>query len=109
MPSRNHGDRLAKLRPESGAKALEQSLKSEGAYTLGKLGHEVEAAMENLARVRARETPSSALLYEIADLVWRYFVQREMLGMPNHQPVIEHYRIPTDVLNKVGSGKRPAE
>ena len=44
------------------------------------------------------------LVQDAAEAVWRYFIQREALGLRNHQLVIRSYKIPGEVLAKVGSG-----
>ena len=97
----------------AGASPLEHALNAERALTLGKLGREVEAtllAWRSIGGAREAERRAAAL-QACADAVWRYFIQREVQGLTNHEPVIEFYRIPPDVLARVGasSGPSPAE
>lgn len=43
------------------------------------------------------------LLDNAADAVWRLFVQREAGDLSDHQPLIERFGIPHEVLVRVGS------
>jgi hypothetical protein len=45
----------------------------------------------------------SRLLDSAADAVWRLFVQREAGDLTDHQPLIQRFGIPHDVLARVGS------
>ena len=100
------------MNPRSGAKGgaspLDQVLKAERAFTLGKLGREVEAKLAALRDLESTGTDEQRLAaaFACADAVWRYFIQRESHGLMTHEPVIEYYRIPEAVLAKVGA-RRP--
>ena len=102
MPFRVPLDLATLPRRESGASALQHQLMAEGAASLGRLGRAVEAALASDADRR------EALLYACADAVWRYFVQREVCGLVNHDRVVESYAIPPEVLAKVGASPVPA-
>lgn len=79
--------------------ALEAELAGEGASALGRLGKAVEQAMTAL-----NEAPEDAdRLKAAADAVWRYFVQREVMGLRDHRPVIRDYGIPQRVLRRLGA------
>ena len=79
--------------------ALEAELAGEGASALGRLGKAVE---ETLAALN--DTPEDALLLKAAaDAVWRYFVQREVMGLRDHRPAIRDYAIPRRVLLRLGA------
>ncbi|HEY0997155.1 MAG TPA: DUF6665 family protein [Gemmatimonadaceae bacterium] len=86
--------------------ALRGTLLGDGARVLGRLGREVEAALAALhaAPAPAREEAE----YRCADVVWRYFVQREAMGLASHDRVIEMYAIPHAVLAKVGARRPPS-
>jgi hypothetical protein len=45
----------------------------------------------------------SRFLDHAADAVWRLFVQREAGDLTDHQPLIQRFGIPQDVLARVGS------
>jgi hypothetical protein len=76
---------------------------------LGRLGGAVESALARLADVMTHGTTAQQVdaQYDAAAAVWVYFVQREAMGLRQHTPVIEMYRIPASVLAKVGAA-RPA-
>ena len=79
--------------------ALEAELAAEGASALGRLGKAVERSLAEL-----RTAPDdAALLKAAADAVWRYFVQREVMGLKDHRPVIRDYAIPPRVLRRLGA------
>jgi hypothetical protein len=92
-------------RTDPGASALEHLLRGEFALILGRLGREVEASLAHLETLRENGDLAmrTAALYSCADAVWRYLVQREVLGLTRHEPVIEFYRIPAEVLARVGA------
>jgi hypothetical protein len=94
----------------TGASPLEHALNAERALTLGKLGRDVEAALlmwRSVSEVREPDRRAAAL-QACADAVWRYFVQREVHGLISHEPVIEFYRIPREVLARVGASSSPS-
>jgi hypothetical protein len=89
----------------AGASPLEHALNAERALTLGKLGREVEATLRTWRSLSDSREPDrrAAALHACADAVWRYFIQREVQGLTSHEPVIEFYRIPPEVLARVGA------
>jgi hypothetical protein len=110
MPARVPADLSTLLRTESGLTALQHELRAEGAATLGRLGRAVEAALRELRALDegdATDERRETLLYASAEVVWRYFVQREAFGLVNHDPVIEAYAIPREVLARVGATPPP--
>lgn len=106
MSDRKPAPEVAKLpKPQDGHAALLRELRGESAAALGRLGRAVESGLERLRALEPDADPArrTALLYECADAVWRYFVQREACGLRSHRPVIEAYGIPREVLAKVGA------
>jgi hypothetical protein len=73
----------------------------ERAAALGRLGRDVEAALAALAGTQGPDR--TAEIMRAADAVWRYFVQREACGLVDHAWAIADYRIPREVLAKVGA------
>ena len=104
MTQRKSPDLLPR-RPVTAASPLEHALNAERALTLGKLGREVEAALLTWRSVSEVSEPKrrAAALQACADAVWRYFIQREVQGLMSHEPVIEFYQIPPEVLARVGA------
>jgi hypothetical protein len=95
----------------AGANPLEHAINAERAITLGRLGREVEAALLAWQSTREAREPErrAAALQACADAVWRYFIQRELQGLMRHEPVIEFYQIPQEVLARVGASSSPPE
>ncbi len=94
-------DRLA----ESGAERLEHELLAEKAATLARLSERVDAALERLRE--HDETGGSAdareaLLRQAARAVWEFFIQRELAGFRDEKQIIHQYKIPRDVLSRLG-------
>lgn len=89
---------------EASLSGVERELKGEQAVSLGRYGREVERALEVLRSADAPDPDTRRQrVQEAAEAVWRYFIQREALGLSNHDLVIEHYAIPGEVLARVGS------
>jgi hypothetical protein len=52
----------------------------------------------------ARDAPEREnALKQVASAVYAYFIQRELCGMRRHQDVIREYRIPAEVLVRLGT------
>jgi hypothetical protein len=55
----------------------------------------------------SKHKPTDVLAGQQAtDAVWRYFIQREVQGLISHDPVIEFYQIPREVLARVGASSK---
>ena len=92
----------ARLKPESGDGVLHYELLQEQAYSLGRAGRKIEAALQAL-----REHPGGegreAVLKAAADAVWGFLVQREVMGLRDRAAIIAHYGIPREVLARLGA------
>jgi hypothetical protein len=90
--------------------ALGHEAMAETAAALGRIGRKLEQALEALSRHDA--TPGSnrnrdELVQEAADCAWVLFIQRDYLGMKTDHHLHETYRIPREVMVRVGVfGKR---
>lgn len=76
-------------------------LLADAARVLGQLGRDIEAAL-HVVRTAPQDARRDAE-YRCAALVWKYFVQREAMGLRSHDQVIETLGIPPGVLAKVGA------
>ena len=85
-------------RQPTGAEILEAEMRGEQAYALGLAGKRMESALATFAS--SNGDPRNTQL--AADAVQSFFIQREMIGLRNHDYVIEFYTIPPEVLAKVG-------
>lgn len=74
---------------------------AEMASSLGRAGRLVERRLEELDTCADGEY--QARLKAAALAVYAYFVQRECVGLYNHDDAIYQYAIPGEVLAKVGS------
>jgi hypothetical protein len=89
---------------ETGTSVLDHEIAGEKAASLGRAGEAVEKALARLAdpeflAVEGRD----ALLKAAADAVWKFFVQREVMGLRDQAPAIRHYNIPRAVLVRLGA------
>lgn len=82
--------------------ALNHELLEEQAFSLGRAGRKVEAALATL-----REHPGgeerAAVVKAAADAVWAFLVQREVMGLRDRAQIVAHYDIPHEVLVRIGA------
>jgi len=86
--------------------ATSLELLGEKAATLGRSARKMEIALARLADFDAGQVQGaerSALLKAAATAVWHFFIQREVCGFRDQRPVIAEYRIPRDVLKRLGA------
>ena len=92
---------LKRLGADSGEAALRYELVEEQAAALGRMGRKAEAA---LAALKAHEGEGRGeAVKAAADAVWCFLVQREVMGLRDRTAVVAHYRIPREVLNRIGA------
>jgi len=87
---------------DTGEAVLRYELLEEQAASLGRAGAKVEAALAALAAHPGGEG-RAAVLKAAADAVWGFFVQREVMGLRDRAAAVAHYRIPAEVLNRLGA------
>lgn len=75
----------------------------EKAASLGRAGERVEKSIAALERHVGDDDARTRLLVQATDAVYAYFVQRELCGFRRHHDVIAHYRIPREVLARLGA------
>jgi hypothetical protein len=103
------------LSRETGWDVLDYELREQKAHTLGKLGGQVEQVLVALRAFDAAahgtdgEERRRAMLDDAADLVWAFMIQRELCGFRNWEAVVKDYRIPREVLNRVGQVRRKTD
>jgi hypothetical protein len=92
-----------------GGPGLEVELLAERAASLGRAGERVEATLAALAAFDAGRAVAAVLgggrerlVHEAAEAVWSYFVQREAIGLRDHDEAVAHYGIPREVMARVG-------
>lgn len=93
---------VTRLKPETGDAVLHYELMQEQAYSLGRAGGKVEAALAALAAHPGGEGRAE-LVTAAADAVWGFLVQREIMGLRDRAAIVAHYGIPREVLVRIGA------
>jgi hypothetical protein len=89
---------------------LQRELAEERAGALGRCGRRLEDALELFHDHEAAEGRSAAkrerLLWDLAERVEAFVVQREACGLRDSRQVLKLYGIPAEVIARVGA-RRP--
>ncbi len=88
---------------ETSLDAIGQEILAEKAASLGHAGRKVELALVRLRAHQGDGETRMALVRNAADAVYGYFVQRELCGFRRHDDVIRDYKIPGEVLVRLGA------
>lgn len=97
---------------ETGWSVLDHELREQKAQALGSLGTQVEQALAALRAFDAedprpdRTARRSDLVDDAAERVWAFMVQREICGLRHWDAVVKDYRIPGEVLSRLGQARR---
>lgn len=103
-------DMIRKFEEATGVAPIEVQAAEEQAYSLGKTGRDVEKAIAELEACSVDDPRREDRLWRASDAVWRYFIQREACGVRDHRQAVRFYRIPGDVLSRLGAKpKREAD
>ena len=105
MSLRDSLDLIRTVRPDAGTSALEHEIMAERASSLGAAEQRVVKAVAALA---AADGDRDDRLAEARQLVWQYFVQRELVGFRKHNDVIQELSIPREVLVGLGAMSKRA-
>jgi hypothetical protein len=98
-------------RPKTGWDVLEHEILGEQAATIGRLGRELQAALDALdAFKRAVSSGVTAadgrqrarLVDEAAYALWNFVVQRECSGFRGTEHILKDYAVPAEVRAKMG-------
>ena len=87
--------------------ALRVEIVREQAVSLGRLGRQLEAALDALRCFDAQGNPGrpgerEALVVEAGTVLWHFVVQREACGLRDSARVMEDYRVPKEVRGRMG-------
>ena len=104
MSLRDSLDLIAMVRPDAGTAAINHEILAERASSLGAAEQRVIKAIAALA---AATVDREIRLADARDMVWAYFVQRELIGFRRHTDVIQDLSISSEVL--VGLGVIPSK
>lgn len=83
--------------------ALGHEVLAEKAASLGRAGERMERALSGLAALAHEAPERPAALRESAEAVYAYFIQRELCGFRRHDDIIRDYRIPREVIVRLGA------
>jgi len=87
---------------KTGESVLEHELLAEKAHSLGLAANRLKKDLEDLQSFSGTSNARKPLLQAAGDSAQAYFIQRELMGMTDHSHPIEHYKIPKDVLARIG-------
>jgi hypothetical protein len=90
---------------EAAADQLDQEILEEKVASLTRAGRRVEAAIADIAAYDAGDRPGAdrhELVNAAAREVWAFLIQREMCGLRDEKRTVEQYRIPREVMIRVG-------
>ena len=104
MSLRDSLDLITMVRPEAGTAAIDHEILAERASSLGAAEQRVIKAMTALASAQGDRTDA---LNEARNVVWAYFVQRELIGFRRHADVIQELSITPEVLAGLGASTKP--
>jgi hypothetical protein len=100
----------------SGYATLQYEIAEEKASALGRLGRRLEAALTALAacpRTSSNRKIRDHLLEQAGYALWLLAVQREACGLNNLTHLLQVYRVPNEVVGRMGPlavpGMRPME
>jgi hypothetical protein len=105
--------RVVMVRPKTGYDVLEYEIREEQAATMGRLGRELQDALDALdafkREVRSEETPAhnrdvqrERLVAAAGYALWNFVVQRECSGFRGTEHILKDYVVPPEVRARMG-------
>jgi len=100
------------------AQLLDHEFEQEKASALGRLGRALEQAIGALAAFDAEHAPlanaaaperqaRTKLLADASMALWHFVVQREACGLRDARQMMRDYRVPPDVMARMGAWPSP--
>ena len=102
------------MRAKTGWDVLQHEILEEQASTIGRLGHELQAALDALrafdrqASGDRRDAERAGLVDAAAYALWNFVVQRDCSGLRFTERVLADYAVPAEVRVKMGAVRSPA-
>ncbi len=91
---------------ETGASVLDGEILAEMAASLGRVGLALEKALQDLEDHQPccadNDLKRAGLVRAAADCAWALFIQYELAGLSSQQQLIRRYRIPAEVVFRIG-------
>jgi hypothetical protein len=95
----------------SGYATLQYEIAEERASALGRLGRRLDAALTALAACPRTANPDrkirDGLVEQAGYALWLLAVQREAIGLNNLDHVLQVYRVPNEVVARMGPSAMP--
>jgi len=88
---------------KTGQSTLEHELLAEKAHSLGLAANHLTDALEKLSGFEGNTEDRNLVVQKAANAAQAFFIQRELMGMTDHSHPIQHYKIPKDVLARIGA------
>lgn len=90
---------------------IKQEVAEEQAGALGRAGRRLEQALDVFRNYETSTAPLAPakrerLLWDLAEHVYAFVVQREACGLRDSRQVLEHFGVPREALARVGA-RRP--
>jgi len=89
---------------------VQQEIAEEKAGALGRSGRRLEHALETFRQHEATRAAAQAnrerLLWDLAERIEAFVVQREACGLRDLRRILEHYDIPREAVARIGA-RRP--
>ncbi|MCI0570912.1 MAG: hypothetical protein L0Y66_09180 [Myxococcaceae bacterium] len=82
--------------------ALEHELAREKAGALTRVTAKLEATLAALGSLPSTDAQRTRLVAEAAEWLWYVVVQREAMGMTNHDVLYDTYKVPLEVRQRIG-------
>lgn len=108
--------------PPQSESALDYEIAREQAAALGRLGRALETALDAITEFDRshgehadRSSPSPPaqtrirLVQAASQALWYFVIQREACGLRDPRPVLRAYRVPAEVVNRMGTFNPGAE
>lgn len=98
-------------KPQTGFNILDGEIMAEIAASIGRCGRAFEKALAALNAYDETRDPApdeqsrAALVQEAADRAWALFIQYELAGLSSQKQLVKRYKIPGEVLVRVGIRK----
>lgn len=87
----------------AGQNPLDYEILGEKAAALGRAGGRAQSCVARLNRTAPDDAQRPRLLREAAEAVYAYFIQRELCGLRRHDDIVREWRIPREVLVRLGA------
>lgn len=96
------------MRAKTGWDVLQYEILEEQASTIGRLGRELQGALDALAACDRGDAQRARLVDAAAYALWNFVVQRDCSGFRFTQQVLDDYAVPAEVRVKTGAVRSPA-